>query len=152
MQFSQAVRWRWTYHEYEIIKFQRLDAKKTSKNTPRFVFKNLALVTFVFIWCPFKQKMEKNNRQSLRYLKTDRRMDQPTGVITVSQQEKSRKAGNAPWIFIHIIDIIQHFSMLQPLATNNFSNLWCTAPIDNYIKIGKADTKTTCTIPQKNKN
>ena len=38
----------------------------------RFFFKNRALVTFVPLWCPnFMQKLEKTNKQSLRYLKTD---------------------------------------------------------------------------------
>ena len=62
--------------------------------------------------------------------------------IFVSQREESRKAGNVAWIFNNISTIMQQFSTLQPLATNNFPTLRYTALVDTCIKILKVDTKT----------
>ena len=49
--------------------------------TPKdFFFQQSGSVTFVPLWCPnFMQKIEKTNGLSLRHLKTDREMGQPTG-------------------------------------------------------------------------
>ena len=74
--------------KYKSKKFHKYPLKM-GFSTPKVYFKKLGSVTFVPLWCPnFMQKLEKTNKQSLRYLKTGQLTDHRQGWWHMTPSDK----------------------------------------------------------------